>query len=204
MPFRALTLVACVFALTLAGCGCVTLADARARDRALEAENRARAAPDFERAATALGAVIRAESPVVLRTPRPCFRPNSPAGGHLPFSETAPSSDVECIETIAPGQPIYRLVRRGAERSLFVVVAAPYAQYARIALRGRTVYILTPKVTREKVGTKEQCECDGMPRPNLHELTGFVIPESDFYEARAADVPMTVEYVEWNCRAYAT
>jgi hypothetical protein len=184
MSLRALTLAACVSGLTLTGCGCVTLRDAQARDRALEADNRARASPAFERAATALGAVIRPEAPIVLRTPRPCVRPSGPTGDHLPFADTAPSPDVECIETIAPGQPIYRLVRRGTERSLFVVVTASFAPYARIALRGRTVYILTPKVTREKVDSKEQCECDTMPRPNQFELTGFLIPESDFYETK--------------------
>jgi hypothetical protein len=186
-----------------AGCGCVSLQEARARDSSLEAENRTRATPALKQTATALGAVLRPEVPVTIRTPRPCPGPNAlGVGPTLPFADIAPSADVECFEAVAPGQPIYRL-RRATERWLFVVVKARHAEYSRLALRGRTLCILTPRVTRERVGTEEQCECDGMPRPDLHELTGFLIPEQDFYEVQATDVPMIIEYVEWSCRAHA-
>jgi len=198
-------LATAAFGLLVGGCGCVSVADARARDNALDAQNRARAAPAIEQAATALRAVLRPETPVALRTPRPCAaRPGVGSPGiALPYADSAPSADVECIETIAAGVPIYRLVKNGTERRLFVAVLAQHADHARLAIRGRTVYILTPKVTREVVDSAERCECDSAPRPASYELNGFVIPDQDFYEVKATDVPMTFDYVDWSCRAHA-
>jgi hypothetical protein len=58
-------------------------------------------------------------------------------------------------------------------------------------------------VTREQVGEGEQCECDGMPRVVEPQLTGFWLPVRDDYEVRELKVPMTVGYVDWQCRVWA-
>ena len=82
-------------------------------------------------------------------------------------------------------------------RSL-VIVDAPHSQYARLASRGRTRYVLLPEATRESVGEGEQCECDGMPRVVEPRLTGFWLPERGDYEVREVKVPITVGYVDWH------
>jgi hypothetical protein len=200
---------ACCSALVLlaAGCGCVSLQDATTRNQALEEDNRSRSEPAMQRAATALGAVML---PAVVgsgATPRPCAESKPDAEGHYPpilaYDQTAPSADVRCVEPVDATGRILRFIEHRTQARLLVPVDAPHSEYARLAWRGRTLYVLLPEVTREKVDQEEQCECDSWPRVEVSMLTGFWIPERDYYEVREVKVPITVEYVDWHCPASA-
>jgi hypothetical protein len=190
-----------LFGLILGGCGCVALRDAQSRDAALERQNRERTVPAMQRAAAGLNAVLLEGNFTSGRTPRPC--PTAAAGPTLTFDENAPTSDVECIEPADPTGRLYRIITHQSEKRLFVTVTAPYAEYARLALRGRTLYVLTPDVTRRKIDDGEKCACDGMPHPVEKRITGFPVAALDQYEVVDVKVPVTFDYVEWQCRAYA-
>jgi hypothetical protein len=161
----------------------------------------------MQRAAAALGAVMLPDVVGSRPTPRPCAESKPNAQGHyppdLPHGQTAPSADVRCVEPVDTSGRIVRFVEHRSQARLLVIVDAPHGQFARLARRGRTLYVLLPEVTLEKAGEGEQCECDGMPRVVEPRLTGFSLPDRDDDEVREVKVPITVGYVDWQCRTWA-
>lgn len=125
----------------------------------------------------------------------------------------APHPDSLCILLLRPDVPVsetaelgnvYLLADHEGNRRLAVTLRT-VSNTARLARRGKTLFLLIPRVTRHKTDERVQCECDG--GPVIDSMSGYVNLGFAFFvddipnvEIQRIIVPIVEDYIEWECK----
>lgn len=196
---RQLVAVAVVSWFT-SGC-CTSLGRARAIDEEMRQENLARAEPAILRAAQRRGATLLPDRPLEL--------------GFTPFCGAAPDigprRDGYCV--LQSGTPIsmsgefadvYQLLDRQGKQHLAITLGESH-NGARLARRGKTLFVLTLSATFHNVGERSRCECEGGPRiismsDSVNIGSAFLLDDLAPAEIQQIVVPVVDDYIEWKCK----
>lgn len=177
--------------MMLTGC-CTSRQRAAEVNAALRLQNIARAEPIMRRAATQREAELLPGLPEGLG-----FTPWCAAlGGHPPPNHL-------CV--LEAEGDAYRLVDHEGNRRVAIPIGWN-SSTTRLARRGRTFFLLTPKVTAHKKDKRVQCECDGGPvivsmSGYVHLGFAFVVDDQPEIETQQVTVPVVEDYIEWECKA---
>jgi hypothetical protein len=166
---------------------------ADALDADLRSKNRANAEPAMRAAAARAGAILLPDTPITLNFTPLCDsnQPESALG-------------TPCAEEVSSEGAAYHVRVQGKPR-LAIVASSTDAYYARLARRGTTYFLLMPKISRRIQREKTKCDCDGMPRINLHLRSDSFFVLDDPAQPAAVDVqqinvPMTEDVIARKCR----
>ena len=173
----------------IAGC-CTSMGRANRIEREMRLQNRQRAEPAMQAAARQVGAELL---PVFPEEVYDCDLPGWPTPGG------------NCIAYNPTYNPLAKLVdAHGTVHQALAVRVFPDWYYARLARRGDDLFLLVPKLTRRQVDRQTQCECDGMPRdiPPVQPRVVFVVEGTPKMPAQEIEVPVTADYVAFDCKVY--
>ena len=173
----------------VAGC-CTAMGRANRIERDMRLQNRQRAESAMQAAARAVGAELL---PVLPEEVYDCDLPGWPT----------PSGN--CIAYNPTYNPLAKLLdARGTVHQAVAVRGFPNWYYARLARRGDDLFLLVPKLTRHQVDRRTQCECDGMPRvlPPAPPRVVFIVEGTPKAPAQEIEVPVTADYVAFDCKVY--
>lgn len=100
---------------------------------------------------------------------------------------------------------LYPLEDRRGNRHVAVTLG-PAPKGTRLAVRGKTLFMLIPKASRRKVATCAQCECD--QGPTISSMSGYVdlgfaflLNDISSSQVRQVGVPTVEKFIEWDCKA---
>ena len=154
------------------------------------AQNRLRAEPAMQAAARQVGAVLL-----------PVF-PEEVFDCDMPDWRLPPGSD--CVKWNPNFSPVTELLDARGGLHPVLPVDTPDWYYARLARRGDDLFLLVPKVIRRQVDRREECECGAMPQPipPMRPRVVFVVDGTPKTPPQRIEVPVTEDYVNFQCRAY--
>jgi hypothetical protein len=161
-----------------------------AMDRALHDENVASAEPAMKRAAARFGAALLPNAARKIPLRGSCDSPVIP--------DIPPSWD--CVSWRSEGGSLVRFQDATGKKYLVVLVKERDADYARVGRAGNRLVLLRPIITRDQVGERTRCQCDGMPHPVMPFSYGFVLDDFPVEGLDVADVSMIEDYVTWHCK----
>ena len=189
---RALAVVACLLAAApLAGCGCLSPQDVGIRIERLQRENDAQAAVSMRTAAARMNARLLPLRPQTLLLPEcgatePLDYPLEWAAG--------------CIHWRSSDGKALRFEDREGKMKLALIVAEDGIWYARLARRDRTYFVLNARVTRRAVDTGTRCTCDGGPNVVMGTpVHAFVLDDVPEFSLHEPYIPVTEDYIDWQC-----
>jgi hypothetical protein len=158
--------------------------------RQMRQQNRLNAEPAMQSAARQVGAELL---PVLPEEVVDCDMPHWPIPpGH------------DCIKWNPAYSPFAKLLDASGSVHNALPIETRDWYYARLARRGDDLFVLVPKVTRRQVDKADQCQCDGMPRvqPPGAPRVVFVVEGTPKTPAQEIEVPVTEDYVNFQCRVY--
>jgi hypothetical protein len=159
-------------------------------ERDMRLQNRQRAEPAMQAAARKVGAELL---PVLPEEVYDCdLRWPMPPGSN-------------CIAYNPTYNPLAKLLdAHGTVHAAVAVRGFPDWYYARLARRGDDLFLLVPTLTRREVDRQTQCECDGMPRDiaPVKPRVVFVVEGTPKTPAQEIEVPVTADYVAFDCKLY--
>jgi hypothetical protein len=202
---RALLLsVLLVQASLLQGCQrCKSAVDAEALRGDLQVRSVARAEPVMRSTAERLGAVLLPITAQPLRERPLCM--SAIASGAV---TGAPEADCELARSA--DDRAFRFFDANGVARLAITVPARIWRYARLAQRGDTFFVLTPILTRRKLGGATQCTCEAMPidfsrseDPGFlqTETYVFVVDDRRLVTFEITPVRVTEGLFDWKCEA---
>jgi len=110
------------------------------------------------------------------------------------------------ISAIGELGDVYQILDHGKRRIALSVGLGN--GWARLAKRGKSLFLLTPAVTLDRVDRRVQCECEGGPvvvgeSGHVNVGSAFVLDDVPA-EIEQIIVPVVDDYVEWQCKIRAT
>jgi hypothetical protein len=196
-----------VLALFSAGC-CLSVEEANARRKNLLERNRAAAEPAMRAAAAARGAVLLPQLATEMLEGWPCAsgsdeaepRPAVPVPDHCSMNKDIRGG----CDDWAADKRTFLIRHKGAKPKLAIVYNAGWADYARLARRGKKLFILAPRPTARDIGRATQCFCEGGPELYCPRGWIFILDEPfSPVEIEDVDVPMIEDRLEWKCKETA-
>lgn len=190
-------------AVLATGCGCLSGTEALAKQNALEAANVRNAEPALRAAAEALGATLLPMRPREMPTPLTC-----PGADSAPVPRVGSDSREFCAARArelrgcaepAPDGRSFRYRHEEVGTLLAIPVRGEGATYAGLARRGRRLFLLMPRVSPRKVASATRCHCGGMPTVTCPSEVVFMLEEIPGVEIEEVTVPMTQDYIDWDC-----
>jgi len=172
----------------ITGC-CTSMGRANKIEREMRLQNRQRAEPAMQAAARQVGAELL---PVLPEEVYDCDLHR----WHMPAACVAYNPTYNRFAKL--------LDAHGTVHQALAVGRFPNWYYARLARRGDDLFLLVPKLTRHQVDRQTQCECDGMPRDMapVQPLVVFVVEGTPRPAVQEIEVPVTADYVAFDCKAY--
>lgn len=100
------------------------------------------------------------------------------------------------------GSPVGRVEAPDGEWHQVIPVGDDGSQaYARVARRGDTLFVLTPRIQRRAVDTGTACECDAGPIIVVRTYRAFLLDDLPVKKVERVVVPVTEDYIDWECKA---
>jgi len=165
-------------------------------DDELRQENIARAEPAVLSAVERQGATLLPDQPRRLGIKRMCDTALRPGGSCILYSGAR-------VAVIGGLGDVYQLLDHDGKRRIALPVGLA-TRWARLARRGKTLFLLTPAVTFDQVDRRVQCECEGGPvvvgeSGHVNLGSAFVLDDVPA-EIEQIIVPVVDDYVEWQCK----
>ena len=110
-----------------------------------------------------------------------------------------------CIHWESKDGRAFRMLDARGHVRLVVRVRSSAWYYARLAMRGRTLYVLVPKVSRRVVGEATRCRCEresGYVLGSPDEF-GFMLEDLPLERVEELEVPIVEDVLKWRCKEYA-
>lgn len=194
---RRLVSAVVVWSLT-SGC-CTSMRRAAALDDELRQENIARAEPAVLSAVERRGATLLPDEPQLLGLIPMCDATRDTASlsrGHCVLYSG------RMISAIGELGDVYQILDHGKRRIALTVGLG--SRWARLAKRGKSLFLLTPALTFDQVDRRVQCECNGGPvvvgeSGHVNLGSAFVLDDVSA-EIQQIIVPVVDDYVEWQCK----
>jgi hypothetical protein len=180
-----------VAAVTLGGCGCVSMGEAEALSEELWRRNLASRVQAVERAAAELGAVLLHGE--MMSLPSACMG-NEQWSVYRRF---------DCMSFEQVEGRVWRLwTSRGETKLALVLDRFHLNRGERLARNETKLFILTPKSVPRKVDEGVQCECDAMPRAIPDETIAIIADDAPIRSVAEATVHYSHDFIEWECKGY--
>jgi hypothetical protein len=188
MMMRLVSFVA--LALTLAcGCACVERTRAQGISRQLHLQSIERSTRAMSDAARRQGAALLPERVETWSVPWMCPTETPESGPCEPWWAGAAA-------------PMERVVDSEGKPHVVVPVANDGTdEYIRLARRGKTLLLLVPRLSHRVVGERSACECDAGLVSIPPTYRAFVLDDVGFSKLERVSVPVTEDYIHWECKA---
>jgi hypothetical protein len=182
------------------GC-CTSMIRAAKIDDELRQQNLARAESAMRSAAQRQGATLLPDQPRELG-----FKPlcDTTEDTGLRTERSCVLNSEGRISTIAGLGNVYQLIDGEGKRHIAITIGRE-RRWARLAKRGDTLFLLTPRITFRQVAHRAQCECNG--GPTVISMSGsvnlgfaFVLEDLPKPEIQPVIVPVVDDYIAWQCK----